>query len=87
VAEAAKVIENAQRDINIAFVNDLAMLFNCMKISTSDVLAAAGIKWNFLPFSSRPGRRSLHPRITGAGRCAPRVPDAAAENRREAGDL
>ena len=53
VAEAAKVIENAQRDINIAFVNELAMLFNLMNIDTLDVLEAAGSKWNFLPF--RPG--------------------------------
>ena len=53
VAEAAKVIENAQRDINIAFVNELAKLFNLMNIDTLDVLEAAGTKWNFLPF--RPG--------------------------------
>lgn len=53
VAEAAKVIENAQRDINIAFVNELAKIFNRMGIDTSDVLEAAGTKWNFLPF--RPG--------------------------------
>ncbi len=53
VAEAAKVIENSQRDINIAFVNELAMIFNRMGIDTLDVLAAAGTKWNFLPF--RPG--------------------------------
>lgn len=53
VAEAAKVIENAQRDINIGFVNELAKLFNLMKIDTLDVLEAAGTKWNFLPF--RPG--------------------------------
>jgi UDP-N-acetyl-D-galactosamine dehydrogenase len=51
VAEAAKVIENAQRDINIAFVNELAMIFARMDIKTSDVLKAAGTKWNFLPFS------------------------------------
>jgi UDP-N-acetyl-D-galactosamine dehydrogenase len=51
VAEAAKVIENAQRDINIAFVNELALIFSRMGIRTSDVLAAAGTKWNFLPFS------------------------------------
>jgi len=51
VAEAAKVIENAQRDINIAFVNELALIFARMDIRTSDVLAAAGTKWNFLPFS------------------------------------
>lgn len=50
VAEAAKVIENAQRDINIAFVNELAMIFNKMGINTHDILEAAGTKWNFLPF-------------------------------------
>ena len=53
VAEAAKVIENAQRDINIAFVNELAKIFNRMGIDTQDVLKAAGTKWNFLPF--KPG--------------------------------
>ena len=53
VAEAAKVIENSQRDINIAFVNELAKIFNMMKIDTQDVLAAAGTKWNFLQF--KPG--------------------------------
>ena len=53
VAEAAKVIENAQRDINIAFVNELTLLFDLMGIDTLDVLEAAGTKWNFLPF--RPG--------------------------------
>lgn len=53
VAEAAKVIENSQRDINIAFVNELAKIFNAMKIDTHDVLAAAGTKWNFLSF--KPG--------------------------------
>jgi UDP-N-acetyl-D-glucosamine/UDP-N-acetyl-D-galactosamine dehydrogenase len=53
VAEAAKVIENSQRDINIAFVNELAKIFNRMGIDTNDVLEAAGTKWNFLPF--RPG--------------------------------
>ncbi len=53
VAEAAKVIENSQRDINIAFVNELAMIFNKMGIDTNAVLEAAGTKWNFLPF--RPG--------------------------------
>jgi len=50
VAEAAKVIENSQRDINIAFVNELAVIFNRMDINTQDVLSAAGSKWNFLPF-------------------------------------
>ncbi|MBV6644161.1 MAG: nucleotide sugar dehydrogenase [Cyclobacteriaceae bacterium] len=53
VAEAAKVIENAQRDINIAFVNELSMIFNKMDIDTLEVLEAAGTKWNFLPF--KPG--------------------------------
>lgn len=53
VAEAAKVIENSQRDINIAFVNELAKIFNLMGIDTREVLDAAGTKWNFLPF--RPG--------------------------------
>ena len=53
VAEAAKVIENAQRDINIAFVNELAKIFNILEIDTQDVLAAAGTKWNFLNF--KPG--------------------------------
>lgn len=53
VAEAAKVIENSQRDINIAFVNELAKIFNILGINTHDVLEAAGTKWNFLPF--KPG--------------------------------
>ena len=53
VAEAAKVIENSQRDINIAFVNELSMIFNRLNIDTNAVLAAAGTKWNFLPF--KPG--------------------------------
>jgi UDP-N-acetyl-D-glucosamine/UDP-N-acetyl-D-galactosamine dehydrogenase len=53
VAEAAKVIENTQRDLNIALMNELALIFDRLGISTSDVLAAAGTKWNFLPF--RPG--------------------------------
>ncbi len=53
VAEAAKVIENSQRDINIAFVNELAMIFNKLGIDTEAVLEAAGTKWNFLPF--KPG--------------------------------
>jgi UDP-N-acetyl-D-galactosamine dehydrogenase len=53
VAEAAKVIENSQRDINIAFVNELSVLFDKMDIDALDVLEAAGTKWNFLPF--RPG--------------------------------
>ncbi|MDD3194265.1 MAG: nucleotide sugar dehydrogenase [Paludibacter sp.] len=53
VAEAAKVIENSQRDINIAFVNELSKIFNKMGIDTTEVLEAAGTKWNFLPF--KPG--------------------------------
>lgn len=53
VAEAAKVIENTQRDVNIALINELALIFNRMGIDTEDVLKAAGTKWNFLPF--RPG--------------------------------
>lgn len=53
VAEAAKVIENSQRDINIAFVNELAKIFSLMQIDTNEVLNAAATKWNFLPF--RPG--------------------------------
>ena len=53
VAEAAKVIENVQRDVNIALINELAMLFNRLNIDTQEVLEAAGSKWNFLPF--RPG--------------------------------
>jgi UDP-N-acetyl-D-galactosamine dehydrogenase len=53
VAEAAKVIENTQRDLNIALINELAMLFQRMGIDTESVLLAAGTKWNFLPF--RPG--------------------------------
>ncbi|MGD8524706.1 MAG: Vi polysaccharide biosynthesis UDP-N-acetylglucosamine C-6 dehydrogenase TviB [Thioalkalispiraceae bacterium] len=53
VAEAAKVIENTQRDVNIALINELAIIFNRLKINTEEVLLAAGTKWNFLPF--RPG--------------------------------
>lgn len=53
VAEAAKVIENTQRDVNIALMNELAVLFNTLGINTNDVLQAAGTKWNFLPF--KPG--------------------------------
>ena len=53
VAEAAKVIENTQRDVNIALINELALLFNKLDIDTEEVLIAAGTKWNFLPF--RPG--------------------------------
>lgn len=58
VAEAAKVIENAQRDLNIAFVNELSVIFERMKIDTLEVLEAAGSKWNFLPF--RPGMVGGH---------------------------
>ncbi len=58
VAEAAKVIENTQRDLNIALVNELAIIFNKMGIDTQAVLEAAGTKWNFLPF--RPGLVSGH---------------------------
>jgi UDP-N-acetyl-D-galactosamine dehydrogenase len=50
VAEAAKVIENAQRDINIAFVNELSKIFNCLDIDTHAVLEAASTKWNFPSF-------------------------------------
>jgi len=53
VAEAAKVIENTQRDVNIALINELALIFNRLEIDTEEVLKAAGSKWNFLPF--RPG--------------------------------
>ena len=53
VAEAAKIIENAQRDINIGFINELSKIFNLLGIDTQEVLLAAGTKWNFLPF--RPG--------------------------------
>ncbi len=53
VAEAAKVIENTQRDVNIALINELALIFNKLEIDTIEVLEAAGTKWNFLPF--RPG--------------------------------
>lgn len=59
VAEAAKVIENSQRDINIAFMNELAIIFNKLNIDTNEVLKAAGTKWNFLPF---------HPGLVG-GHC------------------
>ncbi len=58
VAEAAKVIENTQRDVNIALVNELAMIFDRVGIDTEDVLKAAGTKWNFLPF--RPGMVGGH---------------------------
>ncbi|HCW06272.1 MAG TPA: Vi polysaccharide biosynthesis protein VipA/TviB, partial [Cytophagales bacterium] len=58
VAEAAKVIENSQRDLNIAFVNELALIFNRMGIDTHEVLEAAATKWNFLPF--KPGMVGGH---------------------------
>jgi len=58
VAEAAKVIENTQRDLNIALINELAVIFNRMGIDTEEVLLAAGTKWNFLPF--RPGLVGSH---------------------------
>ena len=58
VAEAAKVIENSQRDLNIAFVNELSLIFGLIGIDTIDVLEAAGSKWNFLPF--RPGMVGGH---------------------------
>ena len=51
VAEAAKVIENTQRDLNIALVNELSMIFDRLELDTSEVLQAAGSKWNFLPFT------------------------------------
>ena len=62
VAEAAKVIENTQRDLNIAFMNELSLIFHELGIDTGDVLAAARTKWNFLPFHARSGRRPLHRR-------------------------
>ena len=62
VAEAAKVIENTQRDVNIALINELALIFNRLGIDTEEVLLAAGTKWNFLPFRPGPGRRPLHRR-------------------------
>ena len=52
VAEAAKVIENTQRDLNIALINELSIIFNKMNIDTEEVLKAAASKWNFLPFFS-----------------------------------
>ena len=62
VAEAAKVIENTQRDLNIALMNELALIFDRLGIRTADVLAAARTKWNFLPFTPGPRRRPLHRR-------------------------
>ncbi len=51
MAEAAKVIENTQRDVNIALINELALIFNRLGVNTREVLDAASTKWNFLPFS------------------------------------
>ena len=62
VAEAAKVIENTQRDLNIALMNELAIIFDRMSIDTLEVLEAAGTKWNFLPVQAGPRRRTLHRR-------------------------
>lgn len=75
VAEAAKVIENSQRDINIAFVNELSKIFGRMGIATSDVLAAAGTKWNFLKF---------HPGLVG-GHCIGVDPYYLAQKAQELG--
>ncbi len=60
VAESAKIIENTQRDINIAFMNELSMIFNRMGVNTFEVLEAAGTKWNFLKFYPGTCRWSLH---------------------------
>ena len=60
VAEAAKVIENTQRDLNIALINELAVIFNKLNIDTEEVLKAAGTKWNFLPFRTRSCWRPLY---------------------------
>ena len=62
VAEAAKVIENTQRDLNIAFMNELSAIFHQLGIDTGDVLAAAATKWNFQKYRARTGRRPLHRR-------------------------
>ena len=62
VAEAAKVIENTQRDLNIAFMNELSAIFHQLGIDTGDVLAAAATKWNFHDVRAGPGRRPLHRR-------------------------
>ena len=79
VAEAAKVIENTQRDLNIALMNELAIIFDRLGIDTMEVLRAAGTKWNFLPVPSRARRRALHRRRPvlphaqgGDGRLSPR---------------
>ena len=60
VAEAAKVIENTQRDVNIALINELALIFNRLDIDTEEVSAAAGTKWNFLPFQAGSGWWALY---------------------------
>ena len=75
VAEAAKVIENTQRDLNIALMNELAIIFDRMGIDTTDVLEAAGTKWNFLQVPAGPGRRPLHRR-------RPVLPDAQGRDAR-----
>lgn len=75
VAEAAKLVENSQRDINIAFVNELAKIFNLLNIDTQEVLEAAGTKWNFLKF--KPG-------LVG-GHCIGAAPNYLAHKAREAG--
>lgn len=75
VAEASKVIENSQRDINIAFVNELSMIFNLLEIDTKDVLEAAGTKWNFLKF---------HPGLVG-GHCIGVDPFYLAQKAQEVG--
>ncbi len=60
VAESAKIIENTQRDINIAFMNELSIIFNRLGVNTYEVLEAAGTKWNFLKFYPGACRRTLH---------------------------
>jgi UDP-N-acetyl-D-galactosamine dehydrogenase len=60
VAEAAKIIENTQRDVNVALMNELAVLFDRLGIETKDVLDAAGTKWNFLKVFSGPCRWALY---------------------------
>jgi UDP-N-acetyl-D-galactosamine dehydrogenase len=94
VAEAAKVIENTQRDVNIALINELALIFNRLGIDTEEVLSAAGSKWNFLPF--RPGLVGGHcigvdpvlPHAQGAGdRISPRDDPRRAAHQRQHGHL
>jgi UDP-N-acetyl-D-galactosamine dehydrogenase len=75
IAEAAKLVENSQRDINIAFVNELAKIFNLLDIDTHEVLQAAGTKWNFMNF--KPG-------LVG-GHCIGAAPNYLAQKAREAG--